>query len=141
MFGRNRRKAEETQESDSALQDERDEAINKVKSNLADLSKALNLVAASIREMNSVHVRKITYENCIEYFVENKPPKFLRAAILRETIGMFRKEYKITQIYLDKNDDLVRDLRGRVYGRVVLADKIDEELEYAFGKYDILIVE
>ncbi len=132
---------EEEQNEVVNREDEYEEAVSKVKRGLTDLSRALNQVAASLRETHSIKVRQISYENCIEYFVENKPPKFARAAILREKLGLLWREYKITQIYLDRNDEVVRDLSGRVYGRVVLADRLDDELDYAFGKYDILIVE
>ena len=89
------------------------------------------------------HVREVSYEDCINYFVANEPPEFSRAAILLQKTGFFpfTDRYKITQVYLDANDEVVRDARGRTCGRALTADHLDDELKYAFGKHKILIVE
>jgi hypothetical protein len=97
----------------------------------------------TVLEIGSIpSVRAASYEDCINYFVANEPPEFSRAAILREKVGFFPfTRYKITQIYLDVNDEVVRDEKGAACGRSFLADSLDDELRQFFGNRKILIVE
>ncbi len=87
-------------------------------------------------------VSVVSYEDCINYFVANEPPEFSRAAILLQKIGFFPfTRYQIIQVYLDANDEVVLDARGRACGRAFSAYSLDDELKHAFGRHKVLIVE
>ena len=44
------------------------------------------------------------------------------------------------QVFLNKNNDLVCDRQGKAYGRRLVAQKLDKELEQAFDGQNLIIV-
>lgn len=82
--------------------------------------------------------RQITYEEAIEFFLDNQPRRFERAAMMRERRG---RGYVFSQVYLDQRDNLVRDSAGKVVGRQLWVERLDSELTEVFADKDIVIVE
>ncbi|NMG09505.1 hypothetical protein [Brasilonema sp. UFV-L1] len=87
-----------------------------------------------------IEVQVLTYDSAIEYFVENRPPEsnVVKGAILR---GTEARGQSIIQVFLDKENQLVCMPDGRPYGRKLIARKLDNELDEAFGNEDLIIVE
>ncbi|EDX72427.1 hypothetical protein MC7420_3499 [Coleofasciculus chthonoplastes PCC 7420] len=82
----------------------------------------------------------ITYEETIKYFVSTRPndPRIKKGAILRK---YHIQGHQISQMFLDKNNELVCDPTGKPYGRQLVAVKLDEELLDTFGNKNVIIVE
>ena len=82
----------------------------------------------------------MTYEEAIKYFVSARPndPRIKKGAILRK---YHIQGHQISQMFLDKNNELVCDPTGKPYGRQLVAIKLDEELLDTFGDKDVIIVE
>jgi hypothetical protein len=101
-------------------------------SNLADTFKSFLQV--------EIEVQVLTYDSVIEYFVKNRPPEnnVAKGAILREIEAHGQS---IIQVFLDKKNQLVCMPDGRPYGRKLIARKLDNELDEAFGNEDLIIVE
>ncbi|MEO0967416.1 MAG: hypothetical protein AAFX80_03515 [Cyanobacteria bacterium J06639_18] len=93
-------------------------------------------IPISERDSNSI----LTYSAVIKYFVTERPEdiKIKKGAVLLEKCS---QGFLITQVFLDSNNQLVCDVHDRPYGRRVLAIKIDKELQDAFGKQNLIIVE
>jgi hypothetical protein len=81
----------------------------------------------------------MTYEEAVQYFVTDRPsdPKIEKGAILRQSHS---QGDRLTQVFLDRNNDLVRDSDGKPYGRQLVARKIDEEFHNTFGDKNLIIV-
>ncbi len=81
----------------------------------------------------------LKYSDVINYFVEQKPNdnRIVAGAIVRE---FHQQGQVITQVFLDKNHDLVCDPLGKTYGRRVVAKEFDTELKETFGSQNLIIV-
>jgi hypothetical protein len=79
----------------------------------------------------------LTYEDAITYFVENKPASVSKGIIVRkaETGGT----YQISQLFLDKYDEIIRKPNGSSYGRTVRVRSMDGELLEAFRDKDVIV--
>jgi hypothetical protein len=79
----------------------------------------------------------LTYEDAITYFVENKPTSVSKGIIVRkvETGGT----YLISQLFLDKYDEIIRKPNGSSYGRTVRVRSMDAELLEAFRDKDVIV--
>ena len=84
----------------------------------------------------------LTYRETIKYFTEYCPkyPKVNCGVILRKHLP--EENYtEIYQVFLDDKDELICDLHnGNPYGRVLLVERLDEELQELFGKTDMVVV-
>ena len=82
-----------------------------------------------------------TYADAIGYFVEQRPAdeRIKKGALLRQTVR--RKGTRVVQIFLDAENRPVTSSKHNMYGRQVLAGKLDYELTDAFGKRDLILVE
>lgn len=97
------------------------------------------VVAGSFARKWLTAMDELTYEEAITYFVQNKPPiPFEKGALMRKS--GFGGIYRISQVFLDKNDEILRKPDGSIYGRNVSAKKIDQELLTAFGNKNVIIV-
>jgi hypothetical protein len=81
----------------------------------------------------------LKYSDVMNYFVNDKPkyPSIVGGAIVRES---HQQGQLIMQVFLNKNNDLVCDRQGKAYGRRLVAQKLDKELEQAFGGQNLIIV-
>jgi len=83
----------------------------------------------------------LTYRETIEYFTEDCPkyPIVNYGVILRKHLP--EENYtEIYQIFMDEKDELIcYPHSGSPYGRVLLVEKLDEELEEKFGKTDMVV--
>ena len=81
----------------------------------------------------------LTYEEVIKYFVTDKP------ADTEVCSGLIVKDehnngHLISQFFLDDNDELIIGQSNRPYGRQVIAEQLDEELNRAFDGKDLIVV-
>ena len=79
----------------------------------------------------------LTYEDAITYFVENKPASVSKGILVRkpETGGT----YLISQLFLDKYDEIIKKPNGSSYGRTVRVKSMDAELLEAFCDKDVIV--
>jgi hypothetical protein len=82
----------------------------------------------------------LTYAAAMRYFVEQRPrdPRVRKGAIHRRRN---RRELVIEQVFLDARGRPVTDPRGRPYGRTLVVAGLDAELDSAFGKHDLILVD
>lgn len=90
----------------------------------------------SISEIKSI----ITYKEIMEYFVVNRPddPQIKKGAILR---WQKKNYWDFAQVFLNEQNQTVLDSKRKPYGRHFKVVDIDKELQDAFGKHDLIIVE
>jgi hypothetical protein len=83
--------------------------------------------------------RELTYEEVMKYFIAHKNDKdeIVKGAILKESAG---SGYKITQMFLDKNNKNVVSASGAILGRTFKVRSLDDELINLFKKEDLLII-
>lgn len=83
---------------------------------------------------------EITYENVLEYFINSKPnnPNAVKGIV---TLSKKQYEYEITQVFLDAENKPVYSSNKKVYGRKIIAKRIDNELKEAFGENNVFVVE
>jgi hypothetical protein len=77
-------------------------------------------------------IRLLTLREVVRYFKENQPtgPRVASGALLRQR-GMMSGRY--VQVFLDSGDQPIADTQGVVYGRVIHADRVDDDLAAVFG--------
>lgn len=82
----------------------------------------------------------ISYEEAISYFVVNRPldPKVVKGAMLKYP---HLKGYLFVQLFLDSENRPVCQPDDIPYGRQIIVEKIDCELEEFFGEQNLVIVE
>lgn len=87
-------------------------------------------------------IRTMTYEDAINYFVQNQPPlPFKKGAMIIER-GDEENYSFFTQIFLNDENNVVCDpVYGKPYGRRSLIRGIDDELAALFGANQIVFVE
>lgn len=80
------------------------------------------------------------YSEVINYFVKDRPREHqvTGGAILRKPD---QNGELITQVFLDKHNDVVCSSGGRPYGRRFVARELDRELREAFGSKSLIIVQ
>ena len=85
-------------------------------------------------------VDQLTYEEAFNYFVGDRPAdaRIVKGAMLLEEDPKGRL---LTQVFLDKNDNLVADPNRKPYGRRLVVRSLDAELQETFGDKDLVIVE
>lgn len=79
----------------------------------------------------------LTYKDAITYFVENKPASVSKGIIVRKPeVG---GTYLISQLFLDKYDEIMKKPNGSSYGRTVRVKSMDPELLDAFRDKDVIV--
>jgi len=75
----------------------------------------------------------LSYEEAMKYFIEHKndSPDSVKGALLKEAAG---NGFVITQVFLDKNNNVVGGVKRRV-------KRLDNELLNLFKEHDLIIVE
>lgn len=82
----------------------------------------------------------LTYSEAIKYFVNCKPadPRIAKGSIIIISI----KSGKLTVwAFLDKDNNVVCNNKNIPYGRKILVNSFDPELDEAFGNNKLLIIE
>lgn len=79
----------------------------------------------------------LTYKDAIKYFVENKPANVHKGILIRK--AELGGTYLMSQLFLDKNDEVMMKPNGGSYGRRVRVQQIDAELRDAFGDKDVIV--
>lgn len=85
-------------------------------------------------------VSNLSYEMAISYFIQDRPTdeRVVKGAMLLQDHPQGKL---LTQLFLDKNNDLVCDQTGKPYGRRLIVENLDNELRETFGDKDIVVVE
>jgi hypothetical protein len=81
----------------------------------------------------AVKVEILTFQEVVRYFTEDKPddPRITGGALLRNEEGGGSSRYH--QFFIDEKDLPVAN-DGAIYGRVLRAAEVDDELASAFGR-------
>ncbi len=80
-----------------------------------------------------------TFEEVIKWFSKNSPnPDIKKGVICRKPDSQGEL---IIQVFLDENDQVVRDANNRVLGRKFVVKNLDDELRETFGNSNVIIVE
>lgn len=102
-------------------------------------SKIDQLVAKLTTKQSKV-IPLFTYAAAIQYFVDERPEdeRIEKGVILRQP----RPEgFLIIQVFLDGKNSLVPDAKGQIHGRQLVVNKLDDELQEAFGNTSMILVE
>jgi hypothetical protein len=85
-------------------------------------------------------IQNLSYKSCMQYIIENKNRSmaFCKAAIFKEE---YIDKIIIYIVFLDKNENVVCDSRGKPYGRKMIAKTIDNELHESFKDNSLILVE
>lgn len=83
--------------------------------------------------------QQATFEEVIKWFSENSDNyQIKKGIVIRKTEG---KIILIIQVFLDDNDQVVRDANGQPLGRKFIVKTLDDELRDVFGNSNVIIVE
>lgn len=83
--------------------------------------------------------QQATFEEVIKWFSENSDNyQIKKGIVIRKTEG---KIILIIQVFLDDNDQVVRDGNGQPLGRKFIVKTLDDELRDVFGNSNVIIVE
>ena len=105
-----------------------------------DLREALRDVVKLLPPLGPDVVAVLTYGQAIEYFVRNCPPhpSVGKGVLMRQP---HPQGFLVIQVFLDRRNNIVRRRDGRVYGRQLIAEQFDPELNDIFGDKDLILVE
>jgi hypothetical protein len=103
---------------------------------------SLGKIFASELKNSDIEPKKLsllTYKNVIEYFSEPKPddPTIVQGAIIKEKQG---SDYLILQLFLTEDYQMVSSPSGKIHGRRLVTEKLDDELIAAFKNKNIILV-
>jgi len=84
--------------------------------------------------------KKITYEEVMKYFIAHKDdsPAIVKGALLKEATA---NGTLITQVFLDKDNNIVTGKLGEPIGYKKEVMQVDDELLHLFNDVDLIIVE
>jgi len=83
--------------------------------------------------------QQATFEEVIKWFSENSDNyQIKKGIVIRKKEG---KIILIIQVFLDDNDQVVRDANGQPLGRKFIVKTLDDELRDVFGNSNVIIVE
>jgi hypothetical protein len=88
----------------------------------------------SRRSLQAATLPTLDYDESVKYFVENRPAddRIVKGALLLQPQS---GKSLLTWVFLDVNNEPVKQANGNPYGRQTLVEKLDEELlEYFDGK-------
>lgn len=105
----------------------------------SSLKRIGNLIRGTIKELTVV--KSLSYEEAMRFFIDHKKDNMTikKGAMLREdTDG---SDVFFTQVFLDKDNNIVRDAGGKPLGRKLKVVQLDEELLKVFKRDDLVIVE
>ena len=116
------------------------------KISLEDIAKAMEVaenIHGWLREILPIGrdvVQEMSYTRAISYFVEQRPKdgRVAKGAMLLQEHPQGKL---LTQVFLDKNNDLISNERGKPFGRRLILRSMDAELKETFGGKDLVIVE
>jgi hypothetical protein len=103
------------------------------------LVKLNNLIQDAVKELTTVE--KVSYEEAMKFFIDHKNDSttIKKGAMLRE--GTDGGYVFLTQVFLDKDNNVVCNVNGMPIGRKLKVIRFDEELLNVFKKEDLVIVE
>jgi uncharacterized membrane protein YkvA (DUF1232 family) len=84
--------------------------------------------------------RPVTYEEAMAFFLDHKKdsPRIAKGAMLRARIN---DKTEFTQVFLDKDNNIVCNTAAVPYGRKLTVTGLDDELLAAFKDKDMVLVE
>lgn len=82
-----------------------------------------------------VRTDMLSFRDVVQYFTDSRPadPGIVAGALLRQGRG---RKARYVHVFLDNADQSVADRDGVLFGRVVRAAQVDDELAAAFGRGD-----
>ena len=91
-------------------------------------------------QLKPVETEILTYKQVIQFFIENQPKgtEEFRGVILKEPHD---NGCIVRQVFLDKENNIINNNKGRPIINLVLATRIDDELNEYFDDKDTIIVE
>lgn len=92
----------------------------------------LRQVEAGRARLAQQKVGLLTFREVVRYFTENQPTdsRVASGALLRQR-GIMSTRY--VQVFLDAGNQPIADTQGIIFGRVIRADQVDDDLATAFG--------
>lgn len=92
------------------------------------------------KDINTDKVDILTYDDLIQYFFKSKPndSRIKKGVIVY--LSMHKKQFVLIQTYLDKNDNVLCNSSNSIYGRKIIANEIDNELQEIFQENPVLII-
>lgn len=117
--------------------------------NLADiqqidmLAKTLKKHLSKILPVGPDIIAKMNYSEAIKWFVDNKPQdtEFSKAAMLLMDDDEYKTGNMFIQVFLDNENNLICDKNEKPYGRRIVVEAMDGELEDLFRDNNLVIVE
>ena len=107
---------------------------------VTDFARELNDWLRDILPVGPEVVSNLTYSQALSYFSNHRPadPRVTKGAML---LQQHPQGQLISQLFLDKKNNLVCDSAGKPYGRRLVVRNLDAELQETFGGKDLVIVE
>ena len=105
------------------------------------ITKVSNAAKAYIEQFKAKHLEyPVTYQEAMIFFSRHKndSPKIVRGVMLKAEMS---GKLDFTQVFLDKNNDVVCTPEGIPYGRRLITTGLDDELTAAFKDKNMVIVE
>jgi len=99
-----------------------------------------DLVKEALEKLREIFTSELSYEEAMKYFIEHKndSPAIAKGAILRESTG---DGLIVTQVFLDKDNQLVIDSAGNPLGCKIKVKQLDDELLRLFKDGNLVMVE
>jgi hypothetical protein len=107
---------------------------------VGEVARELNEWLRAILPIGPEIVPEMTYREAIAYFVDSRPKdaRVTKGAMIMQD---HPQGQLLTQVFLDRANDLVSDADGKPYGRRLVVKSVDGELRRTFGDKDLVIVE
>ena len=87
------------------------------------------------------YVRELTYAEAMKYFKTDVPrhQKATQGVIMRKATS---RKIHVIQVFLDANDEVIPQVNNDKlpYGRQLFAERLDQELDEAFGSANVILV-
>jgi hypothetical protein len=109
-------------------------------SELVQLARELSKRVQEILPIGPEVLDRLTYGEAFSYFAGRRPEdaRIVKGAMLREEDP---KGQLLTQVFLDKDNNLVPGPNRKPYGRRLIVRSLDAELQETFGDKNLVIVE
>ncbi len=107
-----------------------------------DLRVLIRHLTQAVRNLTAPNepVTELTYSETISYFVNERPddPRIVKGAVL---LMPRRPVIQVHFLFLNEQNAPLCNSLGDLYGRTLLAVRLDDEFQEAFGGTDLLILE
>jgi len=115
--------------------------VEDIKQVIQDLGPVFAAIAAAFTSVTeAMRSKSISYDEVMKYSITHKDdsPAIAKCALLKKAV---EDGFEIVQIFLDKNNQLILDNRGRPLGYKKKVAHMDDELLHLFKGNDLIIVE